>query len=162
MENNIKEVEEALLGLILTNKKIDDKLSQVFVFLDKSYFSNKENQETFEMFKYFYDKKIKEFDLTIINNYISNKKLSNILTHSYINNLLNNAGYISSLNFYLSTINENNAKNKLKQSLESSLKDIPNLDSNNLIEIIRNDLFQIEDRKISTDFQKGGDRKSVV
>ena len=75
MENNIKEVEEALLGLILTNKKIDDKLSQVFVFLDKSYFSNKENQETFEMFKYFYDKKIKEFDLTIINNYISNKKL---------------------------------------------------------------------------------------
>ena len=56
MENNqnIIEIEEALLGLILTNNKIDENISNVFVYLDFDYFSNKPNQEMFKMFKYFY------------------------------------------------------------------------------------------------------------
>ena len=68
MENNqnIIEIEEALLGLILTNNKIDENISNVFVYLDFDYFSNKPNQEMFKMFKYFYENNIKEFDLAII------------------------------------------------------------------------------------------------
>ncbi len=157
MKNDINDIEEALLGLILTNRKIDDKISQVFLFLDSSYFSSKENQAMFEMFKHFYNKEIKEFDITIINKYINDNSLFNILTKEYISNLLNKAGYVSSLNFYLSNINENNAKNRIKESLETSLKDIDTLDSEKLIEYIRNDLYKIEDRKIITEFQKGSE-----
>ena len=52
MENNqnIIEIEEALLGLILTNNKIDENISNVFVYLDFDYFSNKPNQEIFKSF----------------------------------------------------------------------------------------------------------------
>lgn len=163
MENNIGDIEEALLGLILTNQKLDDKLSQVFVFLDKSYFSTKQNQEAFEMFKYFFDNNIKEFDILIINKYVKDYQLTNVLTHEYLNTLLNKAGFISSLNFYLSTISENHAKIRLKNSLENSLKEINVNNSDALIESLRNDLFKIEDRKISSEFQKGGDvAKKVI
>ena len=157
MSENIKDIEEALLGLILTNNKLDDQLSQAFLFFDKSYFSTKENQEAFEMFKYFSENNIKEFDLSIIKKYIEDKSLSNVLTHNYLNELMNKAGYKSSLNFYLSSINENNAKNQIKSSLELKLKELNSSNSNELIESIRNDLFRIEDRKISSEFQKGGD-----
>ncbi len=154
MENN-KEIEEALLGLILTNRKIDNKLAQVFLFLDKSYFSSRENQEAFQMFKSFNDTNIKEFDLSIINKYIADNSLSNVITPEYINNLLNNAGYISSLNFYIESINENNAKKQIKQSLEQSLNEMEKNTSNDIMEILRNEFFRIEDRKVSSEFQRG-------
>lgn len=154
-KESIKDIEEALLGLILVNNKISEKLSQVFLFLEKSYFSTKENQETFEMFKYFLSSNIKEFDIAIIKKYISDHNLSKVLTHNYLNNLMNKAGYLSSLNFYMSSIVENNAKNQIESSLKLKLKELENSNSNDLIEAIRNDLFKIEDRKISQEFQKG-------
>lgn len=163
MENNNVEIEESLLGLILTNKTIDDKISQIFTFLDKSYFSNPSNQEAFEMFKSFYENNLKEFDMNIINKYINDKKLSKIISPNYLNTLMNNAGYISSLNYYLDIINESNSKNKLKSSLENSLKEINEKQSINLIESLRNKLFEIEDRKITSNFLHGDEvAKKVI
>ena len=154
MENNqnIIEIEEALLGLILTNNKIDENISNVFVYLDFDYFSNKPNQEMFKMFKYFYENNIKEFDLAIINNYLIKNSLTKIINNQYLNHLLNNAGYLQSVNYYQDVINENATKNRLKNALESSLKVVNNNPSNLMIEKIRNDLFKLEGRNINSDF----------
>lgn len=155
-ENNLN-IESALLGLIFVSKKIDDKLSQIFVFLDKTYFSNEKNQTMFEIFKSFYDENIKEFDYDFVDQYIEKKTLSKIIDHEYLDDLLNKAGYVNLLNTYLTSIIENNRKKKLKDTLESTLKVIKNSDSNNLIESIREDLFKIEDKKLASDFLKGSD-----
>lgn len=166
MENNnenILEIEEALLGLILTNNKIDDQLSQVFLYLDKNYFSNKQNQEAFEMFKYFYENKVTEFDITIIKDYANKNSLSKVITIDYINDLISKAGFISSLNYYQTAINENYTKNRIKESLQISLKNINNNNSNELIDSIRNELFKIEGRKVSSEFLSGSEvAKKVV
>lgn len=161
--NNIKNVEEALLGLVLANKKIDDKISQIFIFLNKDFFSTKENQEFFEMLKYFYENNIKEFDFIIIKKYIEDKSLEKIITMDYLNNLLNKSGFVKSLNHYLNLINENYSKNKLKKSLEESLKIIQKENSTALIDDLRNKLYDIENRKINDQFLKGEDvAKKVV
>ena len=154
---NILNIESALLGLIFVSKKIDEKLSQIFVFLDKTYFSNEKNQTMFEIFKSFYDENIKEFDYDFVDQYIEKKSLSKIIDHEYLDDLLNKAGYVNLLNTYLTSIIENNRKKKLKDTLESTLKVIKNSDSNNLIESIREDLFKIEDKKLASDFLKGSD-----
>lgn len=154
---NILNIESALLGLVFVSKKIDEKLSQIFVFLDKSYFSNEKNQTMFGIFKSLYDENIKEFDYDFVDQYIEKKSLSKIIDHDYLDDLLNKAGYVNLLNTYLSSIIENNRKKKLKDTLESTLKVIKNSDSNNLIENIREDLFKIEDKKLASDFLKGSD-----
>ncbi len=102
MENNqnIIEIEEALLGLILVNNKIDESISNIFIYLDFDSFSNKSNQEMFKMFQYFYDNNIKDFDLAIINNYLTKNSLTKIINNQYLNNLLNNAGYLQSINIW--------------------------------------------------------------
>ena len=135
MENNqnIIEIEEALLGLILTNNKIDEIISNVFVYLDFDYTSDKTNQEMFKMFKYFYENNIKEFDLAIINNYLIKNSLTKIINNQYLNHLLNNAGYLQSANYYQDVINENATKNRLKNALESSLKGVNNNPTNLMI-----------------------------
>ncbi len=165
MENNqnIIEIEEALLGLILVNNKIDESISNIFIYLDFDSFSNKSNQEMFKMFQYFYDNNIKDFDLAIINNYLTKNSLTKIINNQYLNNLLNNAGYLQSINHYQEIINENATKNKLKSILESSLKVVNNNPSNMMIEKIRNDLFKLEGRHINSDFLLGSDvAKKVV
>ncbi len=166
MENNkqnVLEVEEALLGLILTNNKIDENISNIFVYLDSDFFSNKANQEMFKMFKYFYDNNIKEFDITIINNYLSTHSLLKVINNQYLNKLLNNAGYSQSINHYQDIINENHTKNRLIKSLESSLKTINSNPSDFMIEKIKNDLFKLEGRKINSEFQLASDvAKKVI
>ncbi len=160
MENNnnntnFKDIEDALLGLILVNKKIDDQIAQAFIFLDKDYFSTAQNQETFLMFKSFYDENIKEFDIPIISKYVNDHSLNNVITTEYLSMLMSKAGYSSSINYYLSTLNEGNIKKQLGSSLKNYLNEINDSNSSNLIESIRNELYKIEDRKISSEFQRG-------
>lgn len=160
MENNnsnIFEIEEALLGLILTNSKLSDSISQVFLYLDPDYFSTKPNEEMFRMFHHFEQNKILEFDMTIIRNYISEHNLSKIITVPYLNKLISNAGYLTQLNFYQNAIYENFSKEKIKKTLKDILKNIDVIDSKKAIENVRNDLLKIEEKKVNTDFILGSD-----
>lgn len=166
MENNndnILEIEEAILGLILSNEKLSDSISQIFLFLDFDYFSNKPNQEMFKMFSHFEKNKIYEFDMTIIKKYINENNLSKVITIPYINKLISNAGYLSQLNYYQNAINENHSKEKIKKSLKDVLKNIDDIESKKVIESVRNDLSKIEERKFNTDFISGAEvAKKVI
>ena len=155
----VKAIEEAILGLIIVNKKIDGQIAQIFTFLDETHFGSKQSKALFQTLKHFYDLRAKFYDFKLIQKYLEEKQLNQIVTINYLNHVIENAGYLSSINEYLNIIRENHAKNKLTSMLKSSLKKINEQKSINAIEDIRAHLYEIEDRKINKDFQEA---KTVV
>lgn len=158
--NYIIQIEEALLGLIISHKKIEGTLSQVFLFLDVNNFNNERNRTLFKILKHFYEKQEKQIDIKLLHKYVVDNKLNKIITISYIDHLMNNAGFLSSINNYMTQLREYTSKQRLSSSLRTSLNDIivnNNKSSAELIEEIRNHLYQIEERKITHDFQEGKD-----
>ena len=157
--SKVKVIEEALLGLVIVHKKIDGQIAQVFTFLDENHFINKQSKTLYSVLKHFYDLRHKFFDFNLIQKYLEDQKLNQIVTLKYLNHVIENAGYLSSVNEYLNIIRENYAKHKLTFLLKSSLQRVDQEKSLNSIENIRSQLYEIEDRKINKDFQ---DAKTVV
>lgn len=153
--NTIKHIEEALLGLILSSKKFNESLIQVFIFLDESNFTTKETKLMFNILKHFSNLPEKKIDIKLICNYINSNNLEKEITLKYINYLMINSGFLSSLNQYLDQIRENTAKLKLANVLETNLKNIDSIKPDAMIDDIRNHLYKIEERKINKDFKKG-------
>lgn len=154
--NSTLEIEEALLGLVLANPKKNNIWGQIFIHLDEESFSDLKTQKLFSVLKEFNDKAI-PLDIKLIFNYINENNIGNILTLKYINFVIDNAGYMDSLNDYQNFIRENAAKLKLKRSLNTIYKNIDNSPSSSIIETIRNDLYDIEERKKLKDFEKAED-----
>lgn len=153
--NTIKHIEEALLGLILSSKKFNESLIQVFIFLDESNFTTKETKLMFNILKHFSNLPEKKIDIKLICSYINSNNLEKEITLKYINYLMINSGFLSSLNQYLDQIRENTAKLKLANVLETNLKNIDSIKPDAMIDDIRNHLYKIEERKINKDFKKG-------
>lgn len=157
---SIIQIEEALLGLIISHKKIGDTLSQVFLFLDENNFNTERTKTLFKILKHFYEQPEKQIDIKLLHKYINDNKLDKVITMSYIDHLMNNAGFLSSINKYMMQLKEYTSKQKLSSSLKNSLNEIninQSKSSSELIEEIRNHLYQIEERKISHEFQEGKD-----
>lgn len=151
------QIETALLGLALVHKKIDSQISQIFSFLTPSHFLDKKNQALFKVMKFMYDSKEKIFDIKLMNEYIKSSNNKNILNIEYINYVIKNAGYLSSLNQYMNYLIENEKKIQLSTSVKKTLSELNTKNSELLIEEIRNELYKIEERKINNEFVEGKD-----
>lgn len=154
--NSILEIEEALLGLVLSNPDKGNTWSQIFIYLDEKSFSDLKTQKLFYVLKKF-NEQSKPLDIKLISKFINENKLSNILSLDYLNYVIDNSGYLDSLSDYQNDIRENAAKIKLKKSISTIYKEIDNNTSISTIETIRNELYNIEERKRLKDFQKAED-----
>lgn len=159
MKNNdlksIINIEEALLGLIISKDKITNEISQVFVLLKEDNFYDPKSRAIFKILKSFYESGKKELDFSLILKEIETQKKQNIINEQYLNHLLDSAGYLSSLNDYLNSIKDFDQQIKLKSTLETNIKKIDfNSSAQTIIEDIRDELFKIEDRQPAKDFQE--------
>ena len=150
-------IEEAILGLALVRKKIDSQIGQIFAFLDEDHFSTRQTKLLFRILKHFYNNRVTSFDIKLIQKAINDQNWNRILTIEYLSQVIDNAGYLSSLNEYLKIIRENHAKNRLVQVLKTSLNTVDKNPSVQAIENLRSQLYDIEDRKINKDFQEAKD-----
>ena len=150
--DQVQAIEEALLGLALAHKKIDSQLEQIFL-LDESHFSSPARRGLFRALKTLYEARAQILDFKLLQRTLQEHNLSKVVTIKYLNQVIENAGYLASLNNYLSIIRDNHAKTQLTAVLRTSLHEVEHQDALRSIETLRTQLYAIEDRKVNNDFQ---------